>query len=281
VRHLLLLLPALLALDAPPPPVVGGQDAPPDAAPFTVALLDGDQLVCAGVLLAPDVVLTAAHCTITADTVLAGTLTLDGPGERRAIDAVSRHPDWSSDTGLDVAVLSLDAPVDGVPTAILAGPCDTSIQPDQAARVYGWGSTQSDGLGYSSTLQQGPVTVTDPACTADSACRDVPGGELLASAPSVDACVGDSGGPLVDADGVVIGLVARGVDGETACGPGGVYTRTDALGDWLGDAAGLELDAERCPGGCGCASSASFTGWVVLLGLPLWLRRRRATYSRH
>jgi secreted trypsin-like serine protease len=43
--------------------IIGGTDAPEGRYPYMVALLKGDgQLECGGSLVAPDVVITAAHC---------------------------------------------------------------------------------------------------------------------------------------------------------------------------------------------------------------------------
>jgi secreted trypsin-like serine protease len=47
----------------PNPRIVGGKDANRDRFPYYVALLrPGFQFTCGGTLIAPDVVLTAAHC---------------------------------------------------------------------------------------------------------------------------------------------------------------------------------------------------------------------------
>ena len=133
-----------------------------------------------------------------ADTVVADTLDLQAGGERRGIVDAARHPDWSSDTGLDAALVLLDAPIEGVAPALLDSPCRDLPAEGSTAHVYGWGATREDGVGSSPVLQRGAVEVTDPTCTTTPTCRGAVDGELVAAGSGVDACVGDSGGPLVD-----------------------------------------------------------------------------------
>jgi secreted trypsin-like serine protease len=43
--------------------IINGQDAPPERYPYFVALFDkNDNLRCGGTLIAPNIVLSAAHC---------------------------------------------------------------------------------------------------------------------------------------------------------------------------------------------------------------------------
>ena len=108
-------------------------------------------------------------------------------------------------------------------------------------------------------------------------------GELVAAGSGVDACVGDSGGPLVDEDGVVIGIVARGLDGESACGAGGVYTRVAALRAWMEESSAVPDNEEVCEG-CGGCRSAGGGAWLWVAGLAVLVRRRRGStpqFARH
>ena len=66
-----------------------------------------------------------------------------------------------------------------------------------------------------------------------------PGGELGAGGNGVDACFGDSGGPLYllsDRGDYVVGVTSRayaGVPWNYPCRDGGIYTRPDAVVDWI------------------------------------------------
>lgn len=266
---LLLLLQATgaLAQDLPPPPIYGGTASADN--PGVVVLLDErDGVVCAGALLRSDLVLTAAHCTFTADLVA-----IDVDGEASTIVDAQRHPDWSSEAGLDAALLVIEPPLDDHPVLPLAHACEADPPTDgEVAVVSGWGASDESGTTGAGIYRVGEVTIVDADCADTAGCR--PGGrELAAVGDEVDACVGDSGAPLVR-DGVLIGIASRAIPEERACGDGGLYTRTDALADWIVEMVG-ETPEGPCPGeGCGCATGPG-SGWVAWPVLWLLLRRRR------
>ena len=75
-------------------PVIGGSDAPPGKWPDVAAVMfpiGGEVPLCTGTLVAPTVVLTAAHCydrnsaPVLPDSVLIGTSSLGRPGDGETI----------------------------------------------------------------------------------------------------------------------------------------------------------------------------------------------------
>jgi len=225
VFAVLVLILSALPADA----IVGGRDAP--ATPWAVALFDGDDFFCGGALIAPDKVVTAAHCTVSrtalgvrdrvpADlTAVAGRADLDtSEGRAVRVAALWRHPAFTEVSGGDdVATLTLATPLPYRPIGIADA---TSGQ----ATVFGWGRTAEAGA-PSRRLREVDVPIrADAECAADVPDYR-PGGMLCAGYPEggKDACEGDSGGPLTVA-GELVGLVSYG-RGCARPGQPGVYTR--------------------------------------------------------
>lgn len=218
------------------PHVIGGEDADIADHPFTVALVTPDgQQFCGGSLVAPDKVLTAAHCTDGSQpsdiNVVSGRTEMSSSeGTTSAVTDIWVHPQYQDATqGYDVSVLTLEAPVEQTPIE-LATADDPGYAPDSEATVLGWGLT-SEGGQQSDHLQKATVPVTsDDTCSSAYGEYD-PDAMVCAGLPEggVDACQGDSGGPLV-VDGKLIGVTSWG-EGCARPGKPGVYARVGAYYD--------------------------------------------------
>lgn len=212
------------------PMIVGGHAANTTQYPWAVALITSasDSAYCGGALIAPDEVVTAAHCVSGyapgSIRVVAGRTDLNSrDGNERTVLGTWVHPAYRSPMdGADIALLRLDQALPYNPI-----PLETrqdAYRPGIIATVMGWGYTAERGPS-SSELRSAEVPLeADADCStafpqyksqAMTCAGDPQGG--------VDACYGDSGGPLV-AGGRLIGLTSWG-SGCGRRGSPGIYTR--------------------------------------------------------
>lgn len=192
--------------------------------PAVVALLrravgcqpDTAPLECTGTLVAPRVVITAAHCVgdlpVNALEVFFGP-DLTGAGTRIAVAGGRAHPGFDPATHTnDVAALILerDAPV--APIALAAALPDLTNAP---VRLVGYGITT--GTGTDVGLQRaGTARVTATSAT-----------ELRMAPDPAMSCRGDSGGPVLSNEQLV-GVTSY---GDPACTQLGVAMRVDAYAE--------------------------------------------------
>ncbi len=209
--------------------IVGGTPARVADTPWVVAITTPDgQLICGGALVAPDKVMTAAHCATLKGVlgknqrpaeqmrVIAGRTDLrTKDGIEAVVSDVWRHPDYREVTqGDDVAVLTLARalPYRTIDLGEVGG----------EGVVLGWGRT-SEYDKPAMTLRKVTVPIlSDTECLVKE--PDFrPGAMLCAGREGRDACTGDSGGPLV-VRGRLAGVVSFGRGCARANEPG-VYTR--------------------------------------------------------
>uniref|UniRef100_A0A8C5DZS3 Chymotrypsin-like elastase family member 3B n=2 Tax=Gouania willdenowi TaxID=441366 RepID=A0A8C5DZS3_GOUWI len=185
--------------------VVNGQEARPYSWPWQISL-ESFFPTCGGTLIAPNWVLTAAHCITfhTYRVVLAEhDMNKDeGPEQFINVKKMIIHPKWNDNCvscGNDIALLKLEKNAvinDKVQLACLPQQ-DAALTHNQPCYVTGWGRLYSGGPS-ATTLQQALLPVV-----GHSVCRqsDWWGSSakttmVCAGGESKSACHGDSGGPL-------------------------------------------------------------------------------------
>ncbi|MGW0842190.1 trypsin-like serine protease [Streptomyces sp. NPDC002787] len=236
------------------PFIIGGSETTISSAPWMVQLAYYDAATdegyfCGGTLVAPNKVLTAAHCVSGLDweangAVLAGATDLydDTTGTVAGILRDWQHPKYDENTiKNDVAVLTLDRPLEQKTLRLAASSDSALYTAGTSATVYGWGLTSGgEDAQLSAKLKKATLPlVKDTTC--DSAMKSVLGTDYFAEGSMVCAgtpasggdegttstCNGDSGGPLV-VGGKVVGIVSWGVSGCTAKGAYPVFTKVSS-----------------------------------------------------
>ncbi|SFW65528.1 S1 family peptidase [Amycolatopsis australiensis] len=243
-RRLTALLVSLLVLvpgtAAAAPAIVGGTAAD-QPYPFAVSLHSSSgKLFCAGALIAPTWVVTAAHCAFdkapSAVTARAGTNEAGEGGEAAQLAEIIVNPAFNTQSPAgDIALLRLAAPVQAAPIGLAA-----AASPGTATRILGWGQTcpKLNCGGIPTTLQQLDTHIVEGAkCTSvfdgtAELCTDNPGGKA-------GACFGDSGGPEIVRDGdhwLLVGVTSRPGNNDPECATApSIYTSVVAYAPWIAE----------------------------------------------
>ena len=198
--------------------------------PAVGALVDGGGPFCTGTVVAPRVVVTAAHCLEGVQSASSLGFALGAsafrPQQVLKVAAATVHPQYDArNIRNDIAVLRLaaDAPVTPVPIAT-KGPTV-----GQSLVFVGYGmSNGRTGAGFG-TKRQVTMKVAQVGAT-----------QFAYAEPGKNTCGGDSGGPAfaTDASG---NLSVAGVTsyGDAACVQYGVDTRVDTYAAFVQQAGGL------------------------------------------
>jgi secreted trypsin-like serine protease len=211
---------ALLPLiAAPASAIVGGAPAADPAVTPHVVMIAGKAGVCSGVAIAPDLVLTAAHCV-----ARSGDYKLVAPEGRRmvakAVAAVAAHPQFGPrEDAPDVALVKL-APKPPPKLAPVPFSDRRVIALGDRFIVAGFGLANQKDRRSAGTLRSAALVATGKPTSQIINLVDP---STLGERPGLGVCNGDSGGPVFEErEGklALVGVISwtAGPDSEPACG---------------------------------------------------------------
>ncbi|MFO0617619.1 MAG: S1 family peptidase [Polyangiaceae bacterium] len=281
-------------------PIIGGAPSN-DAAVVLLVSYPKDQSVldtCTAAVIAPSVLVTAAHCVdpMTHPDHVFGVFA--GPDATAfatpqtiapklvSITKATLHPDYDRKAPFhaDIAVVELASPLAVPPLPFARAPLDASIVGAEA-RIVGYGETHYDTPNYAQQSATTTIAKVDPDDT------------LTVGDGAHRSCVGDSGGPALVSLGGVETIV--GIDSYAdlaGCLEPAHYRRVDVYADFLApfapvsgeggsggatsssssSAGGSAADGDGDAGGCAVAVGARATTSTLALAAALLALGRRA-----
>lgn len=234
---------ALCALASPADAVTGGSVVrnPQGVRQSVVRVESSRGEMCSGTLIAPDLVLTAAHCVL--QRAAYRVIAVDSAFRQRAVmaTAAALHPAFVPGTtprtqpGVDLALLKLSQPLGGdfVP---LDPRYANRVGPGQPVELAGFGATAEAAHNSARVLRRTRLVTLGTLQVANRVLV-VADQQRLAATSGAGACRGDSGGPILQ-DGRLVGVVSWSSGAlrsrvRTACGGFTAVTPVAEHSSWI------------------------------------------------
>lgn len=231
------------------PRIIGGEVASEGDYPFMAgvySMKNGFSIHCGGVLIAPQWVLTAAHCIYETDKstpILPSDLRVsvglhnkfDPDAELYGVIEVYQAEYDSLRSKNDIALLKLDQEADEQPISLPDSEVRAYLDkadPDKLFRAIGWGLTNQNPDVFAQELRY-----VDLDYVENSQCPwSTDNTQICAGGQNKDTCRGDSGGPLIAQYQGQLWLMGLTSFGARECGQEeavGVYTDVSAFKSWI------------------------------------------------
>lgn len=224
--------------------IIGGERTTIEKVPYNAAIFVRKD-TCGGTLVAPKVVISAAHCfhkinkkDLFGIYIHVGSTDMYKGGKFIQVIKITSHPEFDNKTfSNDISILEIEKEVDcdDKTTKCLKLPSSPRINGD-IVTVSGWGATSNK------TRQLGELRMLKIPFIDNQTCKNeskysnsIFDGMICAgywNQSEKDTCRGDSGGPLAYND-ELIGIVSFGNDTCGLEGYPGVYTDVYSFKDWI------------------------------------------------
>ncbi|RYX87234.1 MAG: trypsin-like serine protease [Bradyrhizobiaceae bacterium] len=232
-------------LSSPACALVGGAKVDNDTFGRSVLTIVGSRgNFCSGTLIAPTLVLSAAHCITPGASYKIVQYDAQRQPRLIAVKRVADHPGFNAQgirahrASADIALLQLNEPLPGT-TAL---PFGRPLEPFEAGQAYtiagvgvaargdgkSGGTVRSADLISTSHPGKLQIRLQDPATRGDRA--------------GIGACTGDSGGPVLQRQngrGVIVGVISWSTGAKNGAGCGGLtgVTPLTLYRDWISQTA--------------------------------------------
>ncbi|KAF5285529.1 hypothetical protein FQA39_LY16594 [Lamprigera yunnana] len=218
--------------------IVGGHFAEEGQFPYQVSLQDGPDHFCGGSIIAPNTILTAAHCTFgrTPEQIVVAVGSTKIVGDDAVyyeVETIINHEHWNPDTiANDISLLKLKVPIVLGDDAAIVELETNEIEDGTLGIVSGWGLTSPNGE-HSNELKY-----LDSAVMNYENCRKklhenefVEEYNICGVNPKDSStCQRDSGGPFV-VNGKQVGIVSWSL--KCANNLADVYSKVSYYIDWI------------------------------------------------
>ena len=248
------------------PEIIGGTAAQPGQYPYFTTIISSSKWVCGAALVAPDMLISAGHCTeaFTQGAIVGTTklgVKISGSVQVKIVQQIL-YPGWTNFKHNDVMLMKISPAVTSIAPVTIN--FDTSLpSANEPLEIIGFGETANNGPVSNVLMQASVYEVPSSKCQQMYGKSSVVPSEMICVVnqnPFHQVCGGDSGGPLLgkgsSGETVTFGVTSW---GSTNCNQGyGVYTRLSGYQSFITNT--ICQNSASPPSYLGCSGSSGSGG---------------------